>query len=139
MELERSSCVSRGHEGLLGRQDPGAITCHPLMSLALLQVVSGGRELVVVSVTRADRGEFSCIVNLKLDTPSLTHRLEVLVAPTVAIDREAGLQLEEGHRWVARPATASQAITQAGGGLHCTWVPTAYCQLEETGTGLRPF
>ena len=109
LELERSSCVRRGHEGLLRRPDPGALTPHPLMSLALLQVVSGGRELVVVSVTRADRGEFSCIVNLKLDTPSLTHRLEVLVAPTVAIDREAGLQLEEGDRWVARPATGSQA------------------------------
>ena len=105
------------------------------MFLALLQVVSGGRELVVVSVTRADRGEFSCIVNLKLDTPSLTHRLEVLVAPTVAIDREGGLQLEEGDRWVARPGTRSQAIPQAGGGLHWTRVPTTYHQLEETGTG----
>ena len=108
------------------------------MLLSLLQVVSGGRELVVLSVTRADRGEFSCIVNLKLDTPTLTHRLEVLVAPTVAIDRDAGLNLEEGDRWAARPVTGSQAMTQAGGGLHWTRVPATYCQLGETETGLEP-
>ena len=108
------------------------------MLLPLVQVLSGGRELVVLSVTRADRGEFSCIVNLKLDTPTLTHRLEVLVAPTVAIDREAGLDLEEGDRWAARPVTGSQAMMQAGGGLHWPRIPSTYRQLEETWPGLGP-
>ena len=65
------------------------------------QVVSGGSELVVRGVTREDRGEFSCIVNLKQvpldllvpldlsqyfcvnvifqqETPTLRHSLEVL-------------------------------------------------------------
>ena len=44
----------------------------------MIQVVSGGSELVVRGVTREDRGEFSCIVNLKQETPTLRHSLEVL-------------------------------------------------------------
>jgi len=44
-----------------------------------IQVVSGGSELLVRGVTREDRGEFLCTVNLKQETPVLRHTLEVLV------------------------------------------------------------
>jgi len=63
-----------------------------------IQVVSGGSELVVRGVTREDRGEFSCIVNLKQETPTLRHSLEVLVAPSIKISSKGSIKVEEGSR-----------------------------------------
>ena len=43
-----------------------------------IEVVNDGRELIVRGVTREDRGEYSCTVNLKLEPVSLSHQVEVL-------------------------------------------------------------
>ena len=50
-----------------------------------INVVDDGRELLVQSVTTDDRGEWTCTVQLKLEPVSLTHRLEILVAPSVTL------------------------------------------------------
>ena len=46
-----------------------------------IEVVNDGRELLVKGVTRGDRGEYSCTVNLKLEPVSLVHQVEVLGNP----------------------------------------------------------
>ena len=43
-----------------------------------IEVVSDGRELIVRDVTREDRGEYSCTVNLKLEPVSLSHTVQVM-------------------------------------------------------------
>ena len=43
-----------------------------------IEVVDDGRELLVRKITRGDRGEYSCTVNLKLQPVSLSHQVEVL-------------------------------------------------------------
>ena len=43
-----------------------------------IEVVDDGRELLVREITREDRGEYSCTVNLKLQPVSLSHQVEVL-------------------------------------------------------------
>jgi len=63
-----------------------------------IQVVSGGSELLVRGVTREDRGEFLCTVNLKQETPVLRHTLEVLVAPSIKISSKGAIKVEEGSR-----------------------------------------
>ena len=50
-----------------------------------LEVVQGGRELVVRGVTREDRGDWTCTLEMKQQPVSLSHRLEVMVAPTAAL------------------------------------------------------
>ena len=41
-----------------------------------IEVVDDGRELLVKGIKRADRGEYSCTVNLKLEPVSLSHQVE---------------------------------------------------------------
>ena len=43
-----------------------------------IEVVDDGRELLIREITRGDRGEYSCTVNLKLQPVSLSHQVEVL-------------------------------------------------------------
>ena len=43
-----------------------------------IEVVDDGRELLVRGIKRADRGKYSCTVNLKLEPVSLSHQVEVL-------------------------------------------------------------
>ena len=43
-----------------------------------IEVVDDGRELIVREVTREDRGEYSCTVNLKLEPVSLSHTVQIL-------------------------------------------------------------
>ena len=43
-----------------------------------IEVVNDGRELIVREVTREDKGEYSCTVNLKLEPVSLSHSVQVL-------------------------------------------------------------
>ena len=43
-----------------------------------IEVVDDGRELLVREITRGDRGEYSCTVNLKLQPFSISHQVEVL-------------------------------------------------------------
>ena len=43
-----------------------------------IEVVDDGRELLVREITRGDRGEYSCTINLKLQPVSLSHQVEVL-------------------------------------------------------------
>ena len=43
-----------------------------------IEVVDDGRELLVRGITRGDRGEYSCTVNLRLQPVSLSHQVEVL-------------------------------------------------------------
>ena len=43
-----------------------------------IEVIDDGRELLVREITRGDRGEYSCTVNLKLQPVSLSHQVEVL-------------------------------------------------------------
>ena len=43
-----------------------------------IEVVNDGRELIVKEVTREDKGEYSCTVNLKLEPVSLSHTVQVL-------------------------------------------------------------
>ena len=43
-----------------------------------IEVVNDGRELIVREVTREDKGEYSCTVNLKLEPVSLSHTVQVL-------------------------------------------------------------
>ena len=43
-----------------------------------IEVVDDGRELLVREITRADRGEYSCTINLKQHPVSLSHQVEVL-------------------------------------------------------------
>ena len=50
-----------------------------------ISVVDDGRELLIRSVTTEDRGEWMCTVQLKLEPVSLSHRLEILVAPSVTL------------------------------------------------------
>jgi len=62
-----------------------------------ISVVDDGRELLIRSVTTEDRGEWMCTVQLKLEPVSLSHRLEILVAPSVTLlhDKET-MNVEEG-------------------------------------------
>ena len=48
-----------------------------------LGVMAEGRELVVRGVTKEDRGDWTCTLEMKHQPVSLTHRLEVMVAPQV--------------------------------------------------------
>lgn len=53
-----------------------------------ISVVDDGRELVLRSVSKDDRGEWSCTVQLKLQPVSLSHRLEIMIAPTVKLEQD---------------------------------------------------
>ena len=53
-----------------------------------LGVLEEGRQLVVRGVTKEDRGDWTCTLEMKQQPVSLTHRVEVMVAP------EASLPLE---------------------------------------------
>ena len=62
-----------------------------------LEVVSGGRELVLRGVTKEDRGDWTCTVEMKQQPVSLTHRLEVLVAPQATLQgHKDQVEVEEG-------------------------------------------
>jgi len=62
-----------------------------------IKVVDDGRELVLNSVTKEDRGEWSCTVQLKLEPLSLSHRLEILIAPSVSLlHSKDTVNIEEG-------------------------------------------
>jgi len=64
-----------------------------------IEVVNDGRELIVREVTREDKGEYSCTVNLKLEPVSLSHTVQILVKPTVSIiSKEKILKVEEGSK-----------------------------------------
>jgi len=64
-----------------------------------IEVVDDGRELLVRGIKRADRGEYSCTVNLKLEPVSLSHQVEVFVKPSVSINlKEKIVNVEEGSK-----------------------------------------
>ena len=50
-----------------------------------IRVVDDGKELIVRSVGVEDRGDWTCTVQLKQAPVSLTHKLEILVAPSVSL------------------------------------------------------
>ena len=61
-----------------------------------LGVVEAGQELVVRGLTREDRGDWTCTLQRKHQPLSLTHRLEVLVAPQVSLPGQDTVEVEEG-------------------------------------------
>ena len=62
-----------------------------------LGVMAEGRELVVRGVTKEDRGDWTCTLEMKHQPVSLTHRLEVMVAPQASLHGHQGeVEVEEG-------------------------------------------
>ena len=61
-----------------------------------LGVVEAGQELVVRGLRREDRGDWTCTLQRKLQPLSLTHRVEVLVAPQVSLAGQEQVEVEEG-------------------------------------------
>ena len=43
-----------------------------------MEILDNGRKLLIRGVTKSDRGEYSCTINLKLEPVSLSHNVEVL-------------------------------------------------------------
>ena len=72
-----------------------------------LGVVKAGLELVVRDLTREDRGDWTCTLQMKQQPLSLSHRVEVLVAPQVSLAGQDVVEVEEG-------ATASLDCTATG-------------------------
>lgn len=62
-----------------------------------IRVVDDGKELIVRNVGVEDRGDWTCTVQLKQAPVSLTHKLEILVAPSVSLmHTKPTVNVEEG-------------------------------------------
>ena len=62
-----------------------------------LVVGEGGRELLVRGIMKEDRGDWTCTLEMKQQPVSLTHRLEVMVAPQVVLlGSQDQVEVEEG-------------------------------------------
>ena len=62
-----------------------------------LGVLEEGRQLVVRDVTKEDRGDWTCTLEMKQQPVSLSHRVEVMVAPQASLHgHQDEVEVEEG-------------------------------------------
>ena len=62
-----------------------------------LGVLDAGRELVVRRITKEDRGDWTCTLEMKQQPVSLSHRVEVMVAPLASLHgHQEEVDVEEG-------------------------------------------